>query len=98
MRSALLALPVVFALASVGCADPASEDAAASSNDLVGNDAPHGDRECVIDTISVQKGLLKDFQAAVGTEYTHDYGGSFYPHVEIPGVFDAAIAPNDEFG
>lgn len=98
MRSALLALPVVLALASVGCADPAAEDAAAASNDLVGNDAPHADRECVIDTVVVKPGLLKDFQAALGTQYTHDFGGSVYPHVQIPGVFDAAIAPNDEFG
>jgi hypothetical protein len=99
--AALAALATLATLTAVGCADPASEDAAASSNDLVGTDganAPHAQRECVIDTISVQKGLLKDFQAAVGAEYTHDYGSSAYPHVEIPGVFDAAISPTAEFG
>lgn len=98
MRSALFALPVLLALASAGCADPASEDAASSTNDLVGNDAPLGDRECVIDTIVTKNGLIEDFAAAVGRAYIHDYGGSFYPHIEIPGFFDAAIAPNEEFG
>lgn len=94
MRFAKLALPVVLSFAAVGCSEEVVDGSAAAASEVTST----ASRECVIDTVVTEKGLLADFRDAVGPSFIKDYGGSFYPHVEIPGVFDAALDPSGEYG
>jgi hypothetical protein len=89
-------LPVLALLGLAACSTPASpaDEGTAAEDEL---SSARG-KECVVDTVTVGKGLLADVKAAFGAGYLKDYGANYFPHVEIPGVFDAAISSDDEFG
>jgi hypothetical protein len=80
--------------AVAACSSPgASADSAGAQSSADSTSAP---RECAIDTITVNPGLLSDLKASVGDEFYKEYPGA-YPHIEIPGAFDAALG-TAEFG
>jgi hypothetical protein len=97
----LLALvSVAVSLGSVGCAAPgdggseASATSDTSSSDLSGAKST----ECTEDTLTMSAGFLFDLRDSMDASLIHDYGGNYFPHVEIPGFLDAAIAPTDDDG
>ncbi len=97
LATAISAALLLVATATVGCASPAATDEAETASDLTAAAAPSG-AECVIDTVRVTEGLLADFRASVGVSFVKQYAGGLYAHLEIPGVFDAALPPNGESG
>jgi hypothetical protein len=92
------ALAFSLGLVAFGCSTPDSTGAQSSADELAATPAaPSAPRECVIDTITVTPGLLKDLRASVGDAYYKEYPGA-YPHIEIPGALDAALPTTPEFG
>lgn len=97
LRFASTVLACSLGLVAFGCSSPDSSGAQSSADELSTAAAAAAPRECVIDTISVTPGLLQDLHASVGDAYYKEYPGA-YPHIEIPGAFDAALPTTAEFG
>ncbi len=103
MRNVSFVMVAVSALVfgGLGCA-PAQESGSTTGttdntneSDLSGAKASS---ECTLDTLFMSNGFLTELKSSIGTSYIHNYGGQYYPHVEIPGFLDAALPTTDEFG
>jgi hypothetical protein len=92
---------LVVSLGAMGCSAPgdAGSTETQSAGDTSSSDLSSAkSKECTLDTFWMANGFITDFRDAIDPSNIHDYGSQYWPHIEIPGFFDAAVPPTDDDG